>query len=99
MDAEGLRSAVFSRRSQNFLVPPRRHRSFPLVELADRDARPRASALRVSAAKTVAAAAPAPTASPSPSGGSHGGNGGGGNGAGSGGNHGGGGHGGSHGGQ
>jgi uncharacterized membrane protein YgcG len=101
-DDQGLERFVTATRRQNFLVPPRRHRSFPLVELADPDARPRASASRASAAKTgapAAPAAPAPSASPSPSGGSHSGSGGGGNGGGSGGNHGGGGHGGSHGGR
>ena len=76
-DDQGLERFITATRRQNFLVPPRRHRSFPLVELADPDARPRASARRASAAKTAAAAAPAPSASPSPSGGSHGDGGGG----------------------
>jgi hypothetical protein len=83
-DDQGLERFITATRRQNFLVPPRRHRSFPLVELADPDVRPRASARRASAAKT-AAAAPAPSASPSPSGGSHGGHGGGGDGGGDGG--------------
>jgi hypothetical protein len=99
-DDQGLERFITATRRQNFLVPPRRHRSFPLVELADPDARPRASARRASAAKTAPAAtpaeAPAPSVSPSPSGGSHGGDGGGGHGGASGG---GGGHGGGHGGR
>jgi uncharacterized membrane protein YgcG len=96
-DDQGLERFITATRRQNFLVPPRRHRSFPLVELADPDARPRASARRASTAKPAATPAPAPSASPSPSGGNHGGSGGGGNGGGSG--HGGGGHGGGHGGR
>jgi uncharacterized membrane protein YgcG len=85
-DDQGLERFITATRRQNFLVPPRRHRSFPLVELADPDARPRAATPRSSAAKTGATAAPAPSASPSPSGGSHGGGSGeGGNGGGSGG--------------
>jgi hypothetical protein len=82
-DDQGLERFITATRRQNFLVPPRRHRSFPLVELADPDARPRASARRASAARAATAAAPA--ASASPSGGSHGGNGGGGHGGASGG--------------
>jgi uncharacterized membrane protein YgcG len=97
-DDQGLERFITATRRQNFLVPPRRHRSFPLVELADPDARPRASARRASAAKTAPAAtpaaAPAPSVSPSPSGGSHGGDGGGGHGGASGGGGGHGGHGG-----
>jgi hypothetical protein len=64
-DDQGLERFITATRRQNFLVPPRRHRSFPLVELADPGARPRASARRASAAK-AAAAAPAPSSSPSP---------------------------------
>jgi hypothetical protein len=71
-DDQGLERFITATRRQNFLVPPRRHRSFPLVELADPDARPGASARR-SSARAAAAAAPAPSASPSTSGGSHGG--------------------------
>jgi hypothetical protein len=70
-DDQGLERFITATRRQNFLVPPRRHRSFPLVELADPDARPRASARRATAAKT-AAAAPAPSASPSSPGPGHG---------------------------
>jgi len=91
-DDQGLERFITATRRQNFLVPPRRHRSFPLVELADPDARPRASARRATAAET-AAAAPAPSASPSSPGPGHGsgkgghggGSGGGGRGGGSGG--------------
>jgi hypothetical protein len=96
-DDNGLERHVTATRRQNFLVPPRRHRSFPLLELADPDARPRAAARRASAAKP---AAPAPAASPSSSGGGGSGGGGGGTGGGGhgggggGGNGGGGGHGG-----
>jgi hypothetical protein len=82
-DDQGLERFITATRRQNFLVPPRRHRSFPLVELADPDARPRASARRANAARAATAATPA--ASASPSGGSHGGNGGGGHGGASGG--------------
>ena len=72
-DDQGLERFITATRRQNFLVPPRRHRSFPLVELADPDDRPRASARRASAAKPAAAASPVPSASPSSSGGSRGG--------------------------
>jgi hypothetical protein len=99
-DDNGLERHITATRRQNFLVPPRRHRSFPLLELADPEARPRAAARRASAAKS---AAPAPAASPSSSGGGGsggsgggggGGTGGGGHGGGGGGGNGGGGHGG-----
>jgi hypothetical protein len=33
-DDNGLERFLTATRRQNFLVPPRRHRSFPLVELA-----------------------------------------------------------------
>ena len=33
-DDNGLERFITSTRRQNFLVPPRRHRAFPLVELA-----------------------------------------------------------------
>ncbi len=39
-DDQGLERFITATRRQNFLVPPRRHRSFPLVELAGADARP-----------------------------------------------------------
>jgi hypothetical protein len=72
-DDQGLERHITATRRQNFLVPPRRHRSFPLVELADPQAK-RAAARRASAAKAAKSAAPAPAASPSSSGGSgHGG--------------------------
>jgi uncharacterized membrane protein YgcG len=88
-DDNGLERFITATRRQNFLVPPRRHRSFPLVELAAAADRPRAAARRAAAAKAAKPAAPAP--SPSPSGGGSGGGGGGG-GTGGGGGHGGGGH-------
>jgi hypothetical protein len=31
--ADGINSFIRATRRQNFLVPPRRHRAFPLVEL------------------------------------------------------------------
>src|SRR5262249_40654625 len=34
-DDQGLERFLTTTRRQNFLVPPRRHRAFPLVELAD----------------------------------------------------------------
>jgi hypothetical protein len=37
-DDNGLERFITATRRQNFLVPPRRHRAFPLVELADRRA-------------------------------------------------------------
>jgi hypothetical protein len=98
-DDQGLERHITATRRQNFLVPPRRHRSFPLAELADPDNRPKAAARHASSAKP-AAAKPTATSSPAPSGGG-GGGGGGGNGGGGGssggsggGGHGGGGHGG-----
>jgi len=91
-DDNGLERFITATRRQNFLVPPRRHRAFPLVELADPDNRPKAAARRAAAAKAAKPAAPAPSPSPSPSGG--GGSGGGGGGGTGGGGHGGGGHGG-----
>ena len=90
-DDNGLERFITATRRQNFLVPPRRHRSFPLVELADPPAK-RAAARRAAPAKAAKPAAPAPAASPSSSGGSGGGSGG--HGGGGGGNGGGGGHGG-----
>jgi hypothetical protein len=72
-DDQGLERFITATRRQNFLVPPRRHRSFPLTELADPETRTRASAPRASAAKPAAAAAPAPSVGPSSSGGSQGG--------------------------
>jgi uncharacterized membrane protein YgcG len=89
-DDNGIERFITATRRQNFLVPPRRHRSFPLVELADPPAQ-RAAARRAAAAKAAKPAAPAPAASPSSSGGSGGGHGGGGGGNGGGGGHGGGG--------
>ena len=77
----GIERFITATRRQNFLVPPRRHRSFPLVELADPDNRPKAAARRAAAKP----AAPAPAASPSSSGGGGSGGGGGGTGGGGGG--------------
>jgi hypothetical protein len=34
MDGPGLERFLTATRRQNFLIPPRRHRAFPLVELA-----------------------------------------------------------------
>jgi hypothetical protein len=68
-DDNGLERHITATRRQNFLVPPRRHRAFPLVELADPDNRPKAAARRAKAAKAAKSAAPTPAASPSPSGG------------------------------
>jgi hypothetical protein len=85
-DDNGIERFITATRRQNFLVPPRRHRSFPLVELADPPAR-RAAARRAAAAKAAnpAASAPAPAATPSSSGGgASGGSGGGGGGGGGG---------------
>src|SRR5262249_45265881 len=86
----GIERFITATRRQNFLVPPRRHRSFPLLELADPANRPR-NAARRAAANAAKPAAPAPAASPSSSGGggSGGGGGGGGGGTGGGGGHGG----------
>ena len=91
-DDQGLERHITATRRQNFLVPPRGHRSFPLLELADPDNRPRASARRASNGAKTADPSPAPAASPSPSGsgGSGGGGGGGGTGHGGGGGNGGG---------
>jgi hypothetical protein len=36
-DDNGLERHITATRRQNFLVPPRRHRAFPLVELADQE--------------------------------------------------------------
>ncbi len=86
-DDNGVERFITATRRQNLLVPPRRHRSFPLLELADPDNRPRASARRASAAKAADPPAPAPSPSPSggtPGGGGTGGGGGGGTGGGSG---------------
>ena len=66
-DDNGLERFITATRRQNFLVPPRRHRSFPLVELADPPAK-RAAARRAAPAKAAKPAAPAPAASPSSSG-------------------------------
>ena len=81
----GIERFITATRRQNFLVPPRRHRSFPLVELADPDNRPKAAARRAAAAKTAKPAAPAPSPSSSGGGGSGGAGGGGGTGGGGGG--------------
>ena len=35
-DDQGIERFITTTRRQNFLVPPRRHRSFPLVEFAER---------------------------------------------------------------
>jgi uncharacterized membrane protein YgcG len=90
-DDNGLERFITATRRQNFLVPPRRHRSFPLVELADPDNRPKAAARRAAAAKAAKAAK---SAAPAPSPSSSGGGSGGGGGTGGGGHSGGGGHGG-----
>jgi hypothetical protein len=34
-DDQGIERFLTASRRQNFLVPPRRHRAFPLIELAD----------------------------------------------------------------
>jgi hypothetical protein len=34
MSANGINSFIHATRRQNFLVPPRRHRAFPLIELS-----------------------------------------------------------------
>jgi len=36
-DDNGLERFITATRRQNFLVPPRRHRAFPLLELAEDD--------------------------------------------------------------
>ena len=84
-DDNGLERFITATRRQNFLVPPRRHRSFPLVELADPEARPARAARRAGAAKPAVKPAPTATSSPAPSGGGGGGSGNGGRGGGGGG--------------